>query len=137
MLVKMRKRLYFVLPIMLAIALAVVWYVSLPRQFYDTGVSDADYISIARGTQEAVALLAKYPQAETLVDRSGRLAVDFRVDRRPVSSTAQTWEGIRLRVFIDPSTNRPTEAFLQCDSEFVKRKVVQYLEQYAETQRCP
>ena len=50
---------------------------------------------------------AAFQQAETVVDRSGRLAVDLIVNRRRRSvertspSTPQSREGIRLRVFAE------------------------------------
>lgn len=61
-----------------------------PQQYYDTGVSDDDYVSFARANTDAQAFLEKYPQAETQVDRSGRLAVDFRVTTRSVTDTTQS-----------------------------------------------
>ncbi len=62
--------------------------------------SDADYIAIARGAPPAQAFYAKYPGVEAQVDRSGRLAVDFRAG------------GARLRIFIE--NDRVTDAFVEC-----------------------
>ncbi len=107
------------------------------QQFYNNGVSDEEYVSIARVNQDAQAFLEKYPHAETSVDRSGRLAVDFRVSKRPVTSANQLWEGIRLRVFIDPKTNEPAETFIDCNSKITTKNLRQYLEQYFTTQTCP
>ncbi len=127
------------------LVLSVVWIGLLmvtscaweSQQFYNNGVSDAEYVFIARVNQDAQAFLEEHPQAETYVDRSGRLAVDFRVSKRPVTSTTQLWEGIRLRVFIDPKTNQPTETFIDCNSRIIRNNVRQYLEQYFATQTCP
>lgn len=107
------------------------------QQFYDNGVPDEEYVSIARMHHDAKAFLEKYPQAETYVDRSGKLAVDFRVNKRVVTSTTQHWEGIRLRVFIDPKKNQPTETFIQCNERIIKSNLRQYLAQYFTTQTCP
>jgi len=64
---------------------------STSGQFYDTGISDEEYIAIAGQTEEARAFLTRYPQAEIYVDRSGALAVDYRVTRQPVVNTAHEW----------------------------------------------
>jgi hypothetical protein len=107
------------------------------QQFYDNGVSDEEYVSIARMHHDAQAFLEEYPQAETYVDRSGRLAVDFRVTKHLVTNTTQHWEGIRLRVFIDPKTNQPTETLIQYNNKIIESSVRQYLKQYFTTQTCP
>ncbi|NIN98911.1 MAG: hypothetical protein GTN93_27830 [Anaerolineae bacterium] len=127
-------RVLSVISIVLLMVTSCAWE---SNQFYDNGVSDEEYVSIARVHPDAQAFLEKYPEAETYVDRSGRLAVDFRVTDRPVSSTTQHWEGIRLHVFIDPKTNQPTETFVQCNDRIIKNNVQQYLEQYFTTGTCP
>jgi hypothetical protein len=66
------------------LVLSVVWIMLLmvtscawgSQQFYDNGVSDEEYVSIARVHLDAQAFLEKYPKSETYVDRSGRLAVE-------------------------------------------------------------
>jgi hypothetical protein len=63
-------------------------------------VSDAEYIAIARSSPPAQAFYAKYTGVEAQVDRSGRLAVDFR--------TAEA----RLRVFIE--NDRAAATFVEC-----------------------
>lgn len=126
-------------------ALFAVWIVLLtaaacaqePKTYYDNGVSDEAYISIARLHPDAQAFLEQYPQAETYVDRSGRLAVDFRETRIPVTATNQEWKGIRLRVFIDPDTNQPIDALIQCDSGIIENNLLQHMEQYFSGQACP
>jgi hypothetical protein len=135
--ITMGKKSFLVLAASLVATMISSSCASAPQQYYDNGVSDEEYVSIAGNTPEAQAFVAKYPQAEVVVDRSGKLAVDFRMTKHPVTSTTQTWEGIRLRVFIDPKTNQPTETFLQCNNELVQEQVIQYLEQYAETESCP
>lgn len=133
----MSKKSFLVLSVIWITLLMVTSCAWESQQFYDNGVSDEEYVSIARVHHDAQAFLEKHPQAETYVDRSGRLAVDFRVTKRPVTSTTQHWEGIRLRVFIDPRTNQPTETFVQCNDRIIKNNVRQYLEQYFTTQTCP
>jgi hypothetical protein len=63
-------------------------------------ISDTQYIAIARGAPEAQAFYTKYGRAQESVDRSGRLAVDFRAT------------GARLRIFIEKE--RVTESFVEC-----------------------
>jgi hypothetical protein len=62
--------------------------------------SDADYIAIARSGLPAQAFYAKFAGVDAQVDRSGRLAVDFRTT------------GARLRVFID--SDRASDSFVEC-----------------------
>jgi hypothetical protein len=113
-----------------------------PSQYYNDGVSDDEYIRIASETGEARAFMSKYPSAEVYVDRDGRLAVDFRFNKVIPFSTEQTWEGIRLRVFIDARDKKVSGAFLDCkDShakhKFIEGKLVEYLEQYDVDTGCP
>lgn len=132
----MSKKSFLVLSVISIMLLMVTSCAWESQQFYDTGVSDEEYVSIARVFPDAQAFLEEYPQAETYVDRSGRLAVDFRVTKCPVTSTTQHWEGIRLRVFIDPKANQPTETIIQCNDKMIKDNVRQYMEQYFTTQTC-
>jgi hypothetical protein len=120
-----------------AIAVMVSSCKGASQQYYDNGISDEEYVSIARGHDDAQAFLERSPQAETNVDRSGSLAVDFLIAARPVTSTTQQWEGIRLRVFIDPDTNRPVDTLLHCDNRIMEDNVREYLQQYFATAACP
>jgi hypothetical protein len=106
-------------------------------QYYDDEVPDREYAEIAQEHPHAQAFLERYPEAETHVDRSGRLAVDFRVTRRVPTDTTQNWEGVRLRVFIDPDTKQPADTFLQCDERILKDNVLRHLDEYFTTQACP
>jgi hypothetical protein len=133
----MSKKSFLVLSGVWILLLMVPSCTWVSRQFYDNGVPDEEYVDIAREHHDAQAFLERFPHAETYVDRSGRLAVDFRVARRPVTSTTQRWEGIRLRVFIDLKTNQPTETFIQCNDRIVKNHVQEYVDQYFTTQTCP
>ena len=63
-------------------------------------MTDAQYIAIARSAPPAQAFYARYGAADASVDRSGRLAVDFRTS------------GSRLRVFIE--NDRVADAFVEC-----------------------
>jgi len=121
----------------LAAALLAASCAPAPQTLYNNGVPDERYVSVAGNTREGAEFLAAFPQARAVVDRSGRLAMDLIVTKHPVTSTTQSWEGIRLRVFIDPMTQLPTETFIQCDNTFVRRNLVRYLQQYVETQICP
>jgi hypothetical protein len=64
------------------------------------GLTDAEYLAIARGAPPAQAFSARYGATDESVDRSGRLAVDFRAG------------GARLRVFIE--NDRAIDAFVEC-----------------------
>jgi hypothetical protein len=110
---------------------------SLPRTYYDNGVSDEAYIEAARANPDAQAFLDQYPSAEIVVDRSARLAVDFLETRRAAGPANENWEGIRLRVFIDPETNEPEEAVIQCDSMMIGRDLRTVMAAYATTGQCP
>lgn len=65
--------------------------------------SDEQLVTLARGTTEAQAFLARFPGAATSVDRSGRVGVDFRGGD----------PGIRLRVFIVDGP-KAGGSFLEC-----------------------
>lgn len=70
---------------------------------------------------EVKAFLNKYPNAEINVDRSGRLALDYRVD--------QESEYLRLRVFAD-NEGKPQEMFVECfadgQSRFTHENITNY-----------
>ena len=113
-----------------------------PRQYIDDGVSDEEYIHIAGETEEARAFLDQFPEAEILVDRSSKLAVDFRFDKVLPVTTEQPWEGIRLRVFINTETKRAEDTIIQCSdhggqSNYVEEELIDYLEKYVRIQSCP
>lgn len=86
--------------------LGSIWLVSLLTAcgVFGSGAnphrSDAEYMAIARGAPAAQAFQARYGGADESVDRSGRLAVDFRSP------------GARLRIFIE--NDRPIDAFVEC-----------------------
>lgn len=93
-----------------------------PRTFYDTGISDEEYIGIANQTVEAQKFLERYPNSTVYVDRSGALAVDYRV-----TGNIQN-EYLRLRIFIDWKTNQPSEKFIDCSGTYIRENLVEYLE---------
>lgn len=93
---------------------------------YWPGVADAALINAAKGTPEAKKLLAKYPWAEIAVDRSGKLAVDFRVDKLEGNDKPGAY--LRLRVFIDPATNTPGDQFLDLSGKVIRRDILHYLD---------
>ena len=92
---------------------------SRPRTFYDTGISDEEYVEITSQTLEAQKFLEKYPNATIWVERSGRLAVDYR------ANTNDTY--IRLRVFIDSKKNEPSEMFLQINGTYIRKNILEHL----------
>ena len=91
-----------------------------PRTFYDNGVSDEEYISITNQTLEAKKFLQKYPNAVIEVDRSGALAVDYRVE--------SLGEYLRLRIFIDWRTNKTGEMFIDNSGTCFTQNLLEYLE---------
>ncbi len=110
---------------------ALYWEHFRPIGLHDTGISDEEYIRIATQTIEAQEFLQKYPDAKTVVDRSGRLAVDFRVDNYDNAGTNINY--LRLRVFINPRSNRPTgEKFIDCSGDSVRDNLLRYLQ----TEKC-
>jgi len=93
-----------------------------PRTFYDTGISDEEYTEIASQTLEAQKFLAKYPNATIYVDRSGALAVDYRVTNNINNKY------LRLRIFIDWKTNQPSDKFIDCSGTYIRKNILEYLE---------
>jgi hypothetical protein len=93
-----------------------------PRTFYDTGISDKEYVEIASQTLEAQKFLEKYPDATIYVDRSGALAVDYRVPNNVKNMY------LRLRIFIDWRTNQPSDKFIDCSGTYIRKNLLEYLE---------
>jgi len=87
------------------------------------GMSDPEYLRIAKTTAEAQVFLQTYPNAQASVDRSGSLAVDFWVS--PPGATHI--DHLRLRVFINPRTNRPTRRFVVCSGRLVQKSLLDFL----------
>jgi hypothetical protein len=107
----MKKRTFFWVVSVAGVSVILVLYgfyllrdLYRPRTFYDTGISDEEYIEIMSQTLEAQKLLEKYPNATIYVDRSGALAVDYRVTNNITN------RHLRLRIFIDWRTNQPSHA---------------------------
>jgi len=68
-------------------------------------MADAQLIALATNTPEAQAFFTHYPNAAPSVDRSGRVAVDFRANGGT--------PGVRLRVFINDDA-KVDGSFLEC-----------------------
>ncbi len=97
-----------------------------PRTFYDTGISDEEYIEIVSQTLEAQKFLEKYPNATIYADRSGALAVDYSVTNNIKN------RHLRLRIFIDWRTNQPSDMFIDCSGTYIRKNLLEYLE----TEKC-
>lgn len=132
----MMSKRWVLIHLMVLLGIVGVNACAQPGQYYDTGVSDEECVAIASRVPEAQYFLEKYPQAETLVDRSGTLAVDFRVSKHPVTNTTQLWEGIRLRVFLDPQTKKPSGMLLDCSGNILDDRIGEHLKQYFEIGKC-
>lgn len=104
--------------------MATVYFLSTPRESRLAPFTDAEYIARAERSQEGRAFLAKYPEARRQVDRSGAVAVDFRVDRGD--------RYLRLRIIMDAFANRALDAFVDCSGTSVPGDPIEYLA----TERC-
>jgi len=92
----------------------------------DYPLTDEEYIGIANKTTEAQYFMRKYPDSTILVDRSGRLAVDYRVDVNDSYT--------RLRVFIDHKKNEPSEIFLDINGTYINDNILEHLYKQIEFQ---
>jgi len=125
----MKKQKLAILTLVWAIAVVTVSYALFtlyeyykPRTFYDNEVTDEEYITITNQTLEAQKFLEKYPNAAIQVDRSGRLAVDYRVGGHLDS------EYLRLRIFIDWRNNKPEDMFVDNSGTYIRENIMEYLE---------
>jgi len=125
----MNKQKLAILALVWTIAVVTVSYALFtlydyykPRTFYDNGVSDEEYRAITNQTLEAQKFLEKYPNAAIQVDRSGRLAVDYRINGHIDS------EYLRLRIFIDWRNNKPEDMFVDNSGTYIRENIVEYLE---------
>ncbi|MEW6173714.1 MAG: hypothetical protein AB1510_11745 [Bacillota bacterium] len=91
------------------------------------GFTDAVLINAAKGTPEAKKFLAKYPWAQIVVDRSGKPAVDFRVDK--LDGDDKPGPCLRLRVLIDLGTVAPAGRFLDLNGTVVRRDILRRLDE--------
>jgi hypothetical protein len=123
--------------ILITISVAIVffifgslyWECCRPKYFIDTtAISDGEYIRIAKTTLEAEKFLEKYPNAQIVVDRSGALAVDFRIDSPEINDIRY----LRLRVFINPRNYKPAEKLIDCSGNYIKQNLIEYLQ----TEKC-
>lgn len=92
----------------------------------DYSLTDEEYIGLANETTEAQYFLRRHPDSTIFVDRSGRLAVDYRVD------TNDSY--VRLRVFIDPKRNEPSEMFLDINGTYIRDNILEHLRTQVEYQ---
>jgi hypothetical protein len=65
------------------------------------------------GLEEVKLFLEKYPDAHIKVDRSGQLAVDYRISQPPKENNSSVAPYIRLRVFLN-SNGDPDGMFVDC-----------------------
>ena len=125
----MNKQKLAILALVWTIAVVTVSYALFtlydyyrPRTFYDNGVTDEEYIAITNQTVEAQKFLEKYPDAFIQVDRSGRLAVDYRINGNNYT------EYLRLRIFIDWRNNKPEDMFVDNSGTYIRKNIVEYIE---------
>jgi hypothetical protein len=125
----MKKRTLIVIVSLIAVSVVLIlcgfyllYDLYRPRTFYDTGISDDEYIEIVSQTVETQKFLEKYPNATIYVDRSGALAVDYRVTNNIKN------RHLRLRIFIDWRTNQPSDKFIDCSGTYIRKNLLEYLE---------
>ncbi|SHF71487.1 Dipeptidyl peptidase IV (DPP IV) N-terminal region [Desulfofundulus australicus DSM 11792] len=94
---------------------------------YWPGFTDAALIKAAKSTPEAEKFLAKYPWAEIVVDRSGKSAMDFRVDKLEGNDKPGLY--LRLQVLVDPDTVAPAGRFLDLNGTVVRREILRRLDE--------
>uniref|UniRef100_A0A7C2EJD6 WD40 domain protein beta Propeller n=1 Tax=Ammonifex degensii TaxID=42838 RepID=A0A7C2EJD6_9THEO len=103
------------------------YYGDVPwERFYSywPGLTNTVLIAAAKETPEARKFMAIYPHAKVIVDRSSALAVDFKTGAPVINGGGF----LRLRVFIDPSTNRPAGRFIEYRGRVIKENLLNYLE---------
>jgi len=126
----MKQKIILSIVVLLLILAVFCWRFFTQINLYNTGVSDREYIEIAKQTIEVQEFLDKYPKAKTYVDRSGSLAVDFRLDKYQKNGTLLKY--LRLRIFIDPQNNRSAKRFIDCSGTVIKNNLLEYLQR----ERC-
>jgi hypothetical protein len=124
------KSVLLLIGVIVAILLAGALYLknSIFLEQHGAQLTDSEYIASAKNTPETKSFLGRYPQASIEVDRSGKLVVDFRAGA-PIDPDTHY---IRLRVFIDPRSNQPTDKFIDCSGQLVEANLIEYLR----TERC-
>jgi|GEM_PF-2474358 len=96
---------------------------------------DEELIMRTRELEEVKAFLNKYPVATIDVDRSGRLAVDYRVDKPADDNNgALTGKYLRLRVFFDDG--KPQEMYVDCSDGKNAHLIYGDILNYIETETC-
>jgi hypothetical protein len=89
-----------------------------------------DLIRKTEALEEVKIFLAKYPDALIEIDRSGRLAVDYRVSKQSKEQNLEVDPYLRLRVLLN-SEGEPVEMFVDCwngQSNSIERdNIVSYL----------
>ena len=124
----MKKQKGFIFSSAFILAMVLLMFVSnniFPKSYYDNGVTDQQYISITDKTIEAQKfreLYEKNPNFSVDTDRDGALAVDYRMD------TENPEKYLRLRIFIDPATNKPAGKFIDCYPKMIYSGILQYIE---------
>ncbi len=80
--------------------------------------------------EEVNVFLEKYPNARVQIDRSGRLAVDYRVSTPSKENNSYVDPYLRLRVLLN-SEGEPEEMFVDCyngqSSNITRDNIVNYL----------
>ncbi|GIU72905.1 MAG: hypothetical protein KatS3mg003_2384 [Candidatus Nitrosocaldaceae archaeon] len=116
----MKSNIFFI--IILFILIASVSIYMLIKEYLIDSIPDKQLLNYAEELDEVKTFLNRYPNAYTIIDRSGSLAIDYRVDSNN--------EYIRLRVTIDPLTNRVDDIFVECynnKSEVVRDNIINYI----------
>ncbi len=110
----------FLITIIIIVAAGLI-YINI-KGYLLNSISDEELINKTKELDEVKIFLNKYPNANVIVDKSGKLAVDYRVD--DMNSY------IRLRIFINPLTNGVEDMFIECytdKSEKVRNNIIDYI----------
>lgn len=107
-------------------------------------LSDSEYIGIAKETPEAKAFLQKYPDANFFIERGDDLSASFVVGdyvfidlNKGIYEERQGNNYLRLRTFINPSTNKPQSSFIECRPSIENYlRIDQDLINYIKTENC-
>lgn len=102
-----------------AFAMATAYFLLTPRESRLAPFSDAEYLARAERTDEAQALLGKYPGATRSLERDPAVVAEFRAER--------AGHALRLRILLDAFANRPLDSSVQCDSGAPRTDVLDYL----------
>lgn len=101
----------------LVIAVGILWGFYYVDHLFDTPseeeLPNEVLIMNAEKLEEVKIFLQKYPNAQIQIERSGRLAVDYRVSKPSNDNNSLVDPYLRLRIFLNLE-GKPEEIFIDC-----------------------